>query len=134
MYVIPSGARDMAATKAFFRSATTTSSITLGLGHHRRTRQLPAGDPDRVGQARAAPTSYYLTNKLIRITETSKVDTVHARIQVHPISAARFCRGYDECRTFLRLRSPHQQPVSANHLHLHYLCSAMMAVSILAAA
>ena len=44
-------------------------------------------------------------------------------------SAERFCRGYDELRNPLRLRSRHNQPVSANRrrlLHLHRVAPALV--------
>ena len=44
--------RDMAAAKAFFRSAKAVTGVHAGPGHDGWPRQLPARDPDRAGQAR----------------------------------------------------------------------------------
>src|SRR6185437_5322309 len=51
--------RDMAAARAFFRSAKTVTGITPA-GHDRRERQLPKGDPDRTRQ-RCAPSDQPLS-------------------------------------------------------------------------
>ncbi|MFL5253749.1 MAG: hypothetical protein ACJ8AI_12790, partial [Rhodopila sp.] len=56
---------------------------------------------------------------------------LHAVLDVQ--SATRFCRGYDELRSFLRPRPPHHQPVSANYRRLHVLCAATTVISILQA-
>jgi hypothetical protein len=48
--------------------------------------------------------------------------------------AARFCRGYDELRNFLRSRSNRNQPVPANHHRLHILSRCLTVLSVLQAA
>jgi putative transposase len=48
--------RDMAAAKAFFRSAKAATGVApAGSGHDGRPRQLPPGDPERAGSGSAAP-------------------------------------------------------------------------------
>ncbi len=49
-------------------------------------------------------------------------------------SAARFCRGYDELRNFLRPRSNRNQLVPASHRQLHILSRSLTVLSILQAA
>ena len=57
-----------------------------------------------------------------------------ARTVTSPRSAARFCRGYDELRNFLRPRSRHNQHVPADHRRLRLLCRTTTVLAILAAA
>jgi len=49
-----------------------------------------------------------------------------------PRSAARFCRGYDEMRNFLRLRSRQHAP--ADHRRLQFLRRATTVLAVLEAA
>jgi putative transposase len=49
-------------------------------------------------------------------------------------AADRFCRGYDELRAFLRLRTRHNQPVPANRRRLLHLRRASAVLAILQAA
>ncbi len=51
-----------------------------------------------------------------------------------PRSTARFCRGYDELRNFLRPRSRHNQHVPANHRRMHLLRRTVTVLAILEAA
>ena len=132
--VMLSETRDMAAAKAFFRSAKMVTGITPDPGHDRRPRQLPTGDPDQLGRHVRHRTSRYLNNRLEQDHRGIKGRYRPMRGFKCVRSAARFCRGYDELRNFLRPRPHHHQPVSANHRRLHVLCSATTAISILAAA
>jgi putative transposase len=49
-------------------------------------------------------------------------------------AAARFCRGYDELRAFLRLRTHHRQHVPANRRRLLHFRHATAVLAILQAA
>ncbi len=49
-------------------------------------------------------------------------------------SAQRFCRSHDELRDFLRLRTRHNQPVSARRRRLLHLRRATAALAVLEAA
>ena len=49
-------------------------------------------------------------------------------------AADRFCRGYDELRAFLRLRTRHNQHVPANRRRLLHLRRASAVLAILQAA
>jgi putative transposase len=49
-------------------------------------------------------------------------------------AAERFCRGYDELRAFLRIRTHHRQPVSANRRRLLHLRRTTTVLTILQAA
>ncbi len=50
------------------------------------------------------------------------------------VAAERFCRGYDELRDFLRLRTRHNQHVPASRRRLLHLRRATAALAILEAA
>ncbi|MBS0161027.1 MAG: IS6 family transposase [Nitrospira sp.] len=132
--VMLSATRDMKAAKVFFRSAkgvtaTTPARVTTD-GHD----SYPQAIRSELGQHVRHRTSRYLNNRL-------EQDHRGIKGQYRPMrgfkciqSAARFCRGHDELRDFLRPRSLHHQPVSANHRRLHILCAATTAISILQAA
>ena len=49
-------------------------------------------------------------------------------------SAGRFCRAFDELRSFLRVRSFHRQHVSADRRRLRQLCGTVTVLGILEAA
>jgi len=51
-----------------------------------------------------------------------------------PRSAARFCRGHDELRDFLRLRSSHNEHVSADRRRLLLLRKTVAVLGIFEAA
>ena len=106
--------RDMAAAKAFFRSAKAVTGGHTGPGHDGRPRQLSARDPDRAGQAVRHRTSRYLNNGLEQDHRGIKGRYRPMRGFKCPRSAARFCRGHDELRNFLRLRSRLHQHVPAD--------------------
>ena len=76
-------------------------------------------------------TSRYLTNRLEQDHRGIKGRYRPMRGFQYVRSAARFCRGYDELRNFLRPRPFHHQPLSANHRRLHVLCAATTVISIL---
>jgi putative transposase len=79
-------------------------------------------------------TSRYLTNRLEQDHRGIKGRYRPMRGFKCVRSAARFCRGYDELRNFLRPRPSHHLIVSANHRRLHVLCTATTVLSIQQAA
>ena len=117
--------RDMAAAKAFFRSAKSATGLvpdrvtTDGHGFYPRAIRSTLG---RHVQHR---TSAYKNNRL-------EQDRMRGFKEVG--AAQRFCRGYDELRSFLRVRSFHRQHVSADRRRLRHLCRAVSALGILEAA
>jgi putative transposase len=111
--------RDMAAAKAFFRSAKSATGVVPDRvttdGHSSYPRAIRS-TLDRHVHHR---TSAYRNNGL-------EQDHRGIKGQIRCMrgfnAAERSCRGFDELRAFLRLRSHHRQHVSANRrrlLHLH---------------
>jgi putative transposase len=132
--VMLSETRDMKAARAFFRSAKTVTGITpirvTTDGHDSYPRAIRS----ELGRHVRHRTSRYLTNRLEQDHRGIKGRYRPMRGFKCVPSAARFCRGYDELRNFLRPRPLHHQPVSANHRRLHVLCAATTVISILQAA
>jgi transposase-like protein len=104
--VMLSDTRDMAAAKAFFRSAKMVTGITptrvITDGHDSYPRAIRT----ELGRHVRHRTSRYLTNRL-------EQDHRGIKGRYRPMqglqcvgSAARFCRGYDELRNFLRPAHP----------------------------
>jgi putative transposase len=126
----------MAAAMAFFRSARTVTSITPARvatdGHDSYPRSIRT----ELGEGVRHRTSRYLNN---RIEQDHRGIRIKGRYQPmrgfkSSLSAARFCRGFDELRNFLRPRSNRNQLVPANHRRLYILSRSLTAISILKAA
>ena len=132
--VMLSETRDMAAAKAFFRSAKTVTSITPTRVTTDRHDSYPRAIRTELGKHVRHRTSRYLTNRLEQDHRGIKGRYRSMRGFKCARSAARFCRGFDELRNFLRPRPYHHQVVSAEHRRLHLLCTATTAISILQAA
>ncbi len=79
-------------------------------------------------------TSQYLNNRLKQDHRGIKGRYRSMRGFKCPRSAARFCRGYDELRNFLRPRSPHNQHVPADYRRLRLLRWTTTVLAILEAA
>ena len=79
-------------------------------------------------------TSAYLNNRLEQDHRGTKGRYRPMRGFKCPRSAARFCRAYDELRSFLRPRSRHHQYVSADCRRLQFLRRSMTVLTILQAA
>src|SRR5688500_4576284 len=113
--------RDMAAARAFFRSAMSVTGqvperVTTD-GH----RSHPRAIRSTLGRHVVHRTSAYKNNRLEQDHRGVKGRTRCMRGFKSFTSAERFCRGYDELRNFLRPRTRHCQHVPANrrrHLHL----------------
>ena len=132
--VLFSERRDMVAAKAFFRSAkavtgTTPDRVTTD-GHDSYPRAIRT-EP---GKAVRHRTSRYLNNRLEQDHRGLKGRYRPMRGFKCPRSAARFCRGYDELRNFLRVRSCHNQHVPALRRRLLYLRRSLTVLAILEAA
>ena len=126
--------RDLAAAKRFFRSAKAVTGVIPDRvttdGHDAYPRAIRTELGSRVRHR----TNCYLNNRL-------EQDHRGIKGRYRPMlgfksssSAARFCRGYDELRTFLRSRSNRNQHVPANHHRLHILCRSLTVLSIMQAA
>ena len=110
--------RDMAAARAFFRSAmsaagTIPDRVTTD-GHGSYPRAIRS----TLGRRVEHRTSAYLNNRLEQDHRGIKGRIRCMRGFKSFGSAVRFCRGYDELRNFCRLRTRHNQPVPACHRRL----------------
>ena len=132
--VMLSETRDMAAARAFFRSAKAVTGITPARATTDGHDSYPRAIRTELGRHVRHRTSRYLNNRLEQDHRGIKGRYRPMRGFKCVQSAARFCRGYEELRNFLRPRPHHHQPVSASHRRLHVLCAATTALSILAAA
>jgi transposase-like protein len=126
--------RDRAAAQAFFRSAKAVTGVTPDRvttdGHDSDPRAIRA----ELGQAVRDRTSCSLNNRLEQDHRGIKGRYRPMRGFKGPRSAARFCRAYDELRTFLHPRSRHHQHVPADRQRLLLLRRTMTVLAILEAA
>src|ERR1700738_433839 len=126
--------RDMAAAKAFFRSAKAVTGVIPARvttdGHDSYPRairtELDSGVKHR--------TSQYLNNRIEQDHRGIKGRYEPMRGFKDSSSAGRFCRSFDELRNFLRPRSNCNQHVPASHRRLHILSHSLTVISILTAA
>ena len=124
--------RDMAAARAFFRSAKAATGATPDRvttdGHGSYPRAIHTVLGRRVVHRTGA------FNGLEQDHRGVKGRTRCMRGFKSFASAERFCRSHDELRDFLRLRTRHNQPVPANRRRLLYLRHTTAALVILEAA
>ena len=132
--VMLSETRDMAAAKAFFRSAKTVTGITPARVTTDGHDSYPRAIQSELGRHVRHRTSRYLNNRMEQDHRGIKGRYRPMRGFQCIRSAARFCRSFDELRNFLRPRPRHHQPASADHRRLHVLCGAVTTLSILHAA
>jgi len=123
--------RGMAAAQAFFRSARaatgqTPQRVTTD-GHGSYPRAIRTAFGRRVVHR----TSAYRNNGLEQDHRGVKGRIRCMRGFKSFGSAARFCRGYDELRDFLRPGTRHNQPVSASRRRMLHLRRATIALAIL---
>jgi len=126
--------RDMAAAEAFFRLAKTVIGLTLDRvttdGHDSYPRTIQT----TLGKTARHRTSRYLNNRLEQDHRGIKGPYRPVPGFKCPRSAGRFCRGYDELRHFLRVRSHQNQPVAATRRRIHFLRRTATVLNLLAAA
>ena len=132
--VMLSQRRDLAAAKAFFRSAkavigTVPDQVTSD-GHD----CYPNAIRSVLGKAVKHRTNVYLNNRLEQDHRGIKGRIRCMRGFGSFVSAGRFCRCHDELRNFLRVRAFHRQHVSADRRRLGQLCRTATALAILEAA
>ncbi len=125
--------RDMAAARAFFRSAQAVTGITPDRVTTDGHDSYPRAIRTELGKHVRHRTSRYLNNKLEQDHRGIKGRYRPMRGFKCPRSAARFCRGHDELRHFLRPRSRHNQHVPADHRRLHFLRRSVTVLAILEA-
>jgi transposase-like protein len=129
-----SARRDMAAARAFFRSA----RFATGLVPDRVTTDghgsYPRAIRSTLGRRTVHRTSAYKNNGLDQDHRGVKGRTRCMRGFKSFVSAGRFCRSHDELRDFLRPRARHNQHVPASRRRLLHLRRAAAALAILVAA
>src|ERR1700742_2524925 len=107
--------RDLAAAKAFFRSAKTVTGVTPDRGTTDGHDSYPRAIRTVLGTRVRHRDSQYLNNRLGQDHRGVKGRYGPMRGFKCPRAAGRFCRGYDELRNFLRSRSRAHQKVSAEY-------------------
>ena len=123
--------RDMKAARAFFRSAKSVTGITPDRVTTDGLDSYPLAIRSELGQGVRHRTSRYLNNRLEQDHRGVKGRYRPMRGFKCPGSAARFCRGHDELRNFLRSRSCHRQHIPAARRRLQLLCRTVTALGIL---
>jgi putative transposase len=126
--------RDMAAAKAFFRLAKSATGTTPGRVTTDGHGSYPRAIRSMLGQDVKHRTSAFKNNRLEQDHRGIKGRIRCMRGFKAFGAAERFCRGYDELRAFLRLRTRHNQHVPANRRRLLHLRRANVVVAILQAA
>jgi putative transposase len=126
--------RDMAAAQAFFRSARAVTGVTPDRVTTDGHGSYPRAIRSTLGRRVVHRTSAYRNNGLEQDHRGVKGRTRCMRGFKSFASAERFCRGYDELRDFLRLRTRHNQHVPANRRRLLHLRRATDALAVLGAA
>ena len=134
MDVVFSQQRDMKAAKAFFRSAKVVTGITPDRVTTDGHNSYPRAIRTELGKKVRHRTSRYLNNRIEQDHRGLKGRYRSMRGFKCPLSAARFCRGHDELRHFLRPRSRHNQHVSDDQRRLHLLRRTATVLAILNAA
>ncbi|MFL5338245.1 MAG: IS6 family transposase, partial [Geminicoccaceae bacterium] len=123
--------RDMAAAKAFFRSARAVTGVTLDRVTTDGHDSYPRAIRSELGRGVRHRTSRYLNNRLEQDHRGLKGRYRPMRGFECPRSADRFCRSHDELRNFLRLRSRLDQHVPADRRRLLLLRRTVTVLGIL---
>ena len=126
--------RDMAAAKAFFRSAKAVTGVTPDRVTTDGHDSYPRAIKTELGKGVRHRTSRYLNNRLEQDHRGLKGRYRPMRGFKCPRSAARFCRGHDELRNVLRPRSRHNQHVPADRRRVLFLRRTATVLAILEAA
>jgi putative transposase len=126
--------RDMRAARAFFRSAKSVTGITPDRVTTDGHDSYPRAIRTELGRQVRHRTSRYRNNGLEQDHRGIKGRYRSMRGFKCPRSAARFCRGHDELRNFLRLRSRPNQHVPADRRKLLLLRRTVTVLRILEAA
>ncbi len=126
--------RDMAAAKAFFRSAKAVTGMTPDRVTTDGHGSYPRAIRTTLGRRVVHRTSAYKNNGLEQDHRGVKGRIRCMRGFKSFASAERFCRGYDELRNFLRPCTRHNQHVPAERRRLLHLRHATVALAILEAA
>ena len=132
--VMLSDHRDLAAAKAFFRSAKAVTGVTPDRvttdGHDAYPRAIRTVLGKRVRHR----TNRYLNNRLEQDHRGIKSRCRPMLGFMNTDAAGRFCRAYDELRAFLRSRSRMRQHVPASTRRYRHMRRTAIALGILEAA
>ena len=132
--VLFSEQRDMAAAQAFFHSAQAVTGVTPDRVTTDGHDSYPRAIRTELGKQVRHRTSRYKNNGLEQDHRGLKGRYRPMRGFKCPRSAARFCRGHDELRDFLRPHSRHNQYVSADRRRLLVLRRTVAVLGILGVA
>lgn len=124
--------RNLAAAKAFFRSAKTVTDVVPERVTTDGHDAYPAAIRSELGKTVWHRTNVYLNNHLEQDHRGIKDRCRPMRGFKSMASARRFCRAFDELRGFLRVRSRHNQQVSADRRRLRQLCRTVKVLGLLA--
>ncbi|MFH5927590.1 IS6 family transposase [Roseomonas sp. SXEYE001] len=123
--------RDMAAAQAFFRSARLATGMTPDRVTTDGHGSYPRAIRSTLGRHVKHRTSAYRNNGLEQDHRGLKGRIRCMRGFKEFTAAARLCRGYDELRAFLRLRTRHNQQVLAHRRRVLHLRRATAVLAIL---
>jgi putative transposase len=132
--VMLSERRDLAAAQAFLRSARTVTGMVPDRVTSDGHDAYPAAIRGELGEEVRHRTNVYLNNRLEQDHRGIKDRYRPMRGFKSVSSAGRFCRAFDELRSFLRVRSLHREHVSADRRRLRQLCRTVAVLGILEAA
>ena len=132
--VILSERRNLAAAKAFFRSARTVTGVVPDRVTSDGHDADPAAIHSELGKPVRHRTTVYLNNRLEQDHRGIKDRYRPMRGFKSFCSAGRFCRAFDEVRGFLRVRAVHHQHVRADRRRLRHLRRTVTVLAILQAA
>jgi transposase-like protein len=126
--------RDLAAAKAFFRSARTVTGVVPDRVTTDGHDAYPTAIGSELGKAVRHRTNVYLNNRLEQDHRGIKDRYRPMRSFKSTASAGRFCRAFDELRSFLRVQAFHRQHVSPDRRRLRYVRRTVSILGILEAA
>jgi putative transposase len=126
--------RDLAAARAFFRSAKAVTGVTPDRVTTDGYDAYPSAIRTELGKHVRHRTSRYLNNRLEQDHRGIK-DRCRPMLGLKStVSAARYCRGYDELRNFLRCRSHMRQHVPAAVRRWRHMRKTAIVLAVLATA
>ena len=125
--------RDLAAARAFFRSARTVTGVVPDRVTTDGHDAYPTAIRSELGEAVRHRSNVYLNNRLEQDHRGIKDRYRPMRGFKNVGSAGRFCCAFDELRSFLRVRAFHRQHVSADRRRLRHLRRTVTILRILEA-
>ena len=126
--------RDLAAAKAFFRSAKTVTGMSPDRVTTDGHEAYPRAIRTELGRQVRHRTSRYLNNRLEQDHRGIKGRCRPMLALKSTASAARYCRCHDELRNFLRCRSRMRQQVPAATRRWQHMWKTAIVLSLLATA